>query len=455
MRDLVKDACCGKMDMGNDETIFAVSSGAGMAAVAVVRLSGPLAGEALRRLTGRSLPPPRRLALRTLRSPADEAVIDQALVAWLPGPRSFTGEDMAELHVHGSRAVIDLLLEALGRMKGLRAAERGEFVRRALLSGRMDLLEVEALADLLRAETRAQHGLAMAALEGEASRLVRSWRAQLVELLALHEAAIDFIDEEDVAGQALSGVDSRLQTLLQEMRGAIDTALPAERIREGVRVALAGPPNVGKSSLLNWLAGREVAIVSDMPGTTRDVLEVLLDLDGLPVVVFDTAGLREDTADGVEAIGVERARQVLHGADVVVWMQAPDVSAMEPPHIDSPVIWVWNKADVDSFAKRSGDWLTISVKEGTGLNALLDALRKAVKQQFGAAESALFARARQRQAITRAMEELEALRLRPDLPVELAAEHVRRAVRALDALIGRVDVEDLLDHIFAEFCIGK
>ena len=443
------------MTFSEKDTIFALSSGAGVAAVAVVRLSGPRAGEALQRLTGKPLPEPRRLVLRTLRAPQDGTLIDRALVAWLPGPRTFTGEDMAELHVHGSHAVVDLLLDTLRCMERLRAAERGEFTRRALLSGRMDLLEVEGLADLLQAETRAQHRLALSALAGEGSRRAQTWRAQLVELLAMFEAAIDFVDEEDVAAQALAGIDSCVQRLLEEMHAAIAAARPAERVREGVRVAIAGPPNAGKSSLLNWLAGRDVAIVSDLPGTTRDVLEVRLDLDGVPVTVFDTAGLRADTADMVEAIGIERARAVLEEADIVLWMQAPDVEITEAPCIDSPMIRIWNKADIDSVPERPDEWHVVSVKRGTGLDALLDVLCAEVKARFGQAESALFARARQRQAITRAVEELEALRAQSDMPVELAAEHVRRAVRALDELIGRVDVEDLLDHIFAEFCIGK
>ena len=443
---------------GND-TIFALSSGAGVAAVAVVRLSGPRAGEALQALTGRKLPAPRKLVLRALCSPEDGALIDQALVAWLPGPGTFTGEDMVELHVHGSRAVIDLLLETLGKMRGLRPAQRGEFTRRALLSGRMDLLEVEGLADLLRAETRGQQRLAVQALRGEGSRTAQGWRMKLVELLALHEAAIDFVDEEDVAEQALAGVDSCVQRLLEEMRAALDASRPAERLREGVRVAIAGPPNAGKSSLLNWLAGREVAIVSDMPGTTRDVLEVRLDLDGIPVTVFDTAGLRDATDDAVERIGIERAQRVLEDVDIVLWMEAPDATGTVPPRIDSLLIRIWNKADIDvdidSSAQRRDDWMLISVKRQTGLDDLLARLRWEVRAQFGQGESALFARARQRQAIVRAVAELEAVQSHPDLPVELAAEHVRRAVRALDELIGRVDVEDVLDHVFAEFCIGK
>ena len=440
-------------NMEND-TIFALSSGAGVAAVAVVRLSGPRAGEALRALTGKTLPPPRRLALRTLRAPADGAMIDQALVAWLPGPRTFTGEDMVELHVHGGRAVIELLLDTLGGMEGLRAAERGEFTRRALLCGRLDLLEVEGLADLLQAETRAQQQLAIMALRGAASERVKQWRVALVELLALFEAAIDFIDEEDVAEQALSGIDSRLQRIVSDMRRAVDASRPAERVREGVRVAIAGPPNAGKSSLLNWLARREVALVSDMPGTTRDVLEVRLDLDGIPVTVLDTAGLRREASDRVEAMGIERARRAVEDADIVLWMQAPDVERQALPPIDSPVIRIWNKADIDSSPERNG-WRVVSVKQERGLDALLDFLRREVRARFGGVESALFTRARQRQAIARAMAELEAVQSRSDLPVELAAEHVRRAVRALDELIGRVDVEELLDHIFAEFCIGK
>ncbi len=446
------------------DTIFALSSGAGVAAVAVVRISGPATAAILRDLTGRDLPPPRRLVVRTLRDPASRRIIDQAMVAWLPGPRSFTGEDMAELQVHGSRAVVDFLLDVLAGREGARAAEPGEFTRRAMWHGKLDLVQVEGLADLLRAETRAQHQIALRGLSGESSGTVQGWRRELTELLALLEAAIDFVDEEDVAGRALESVPRRASALVEQMRHVLRDAMPAERIREGVRVVIAGAPNVGKSSLLNWLAGREVAIVSDMPGTTRDVLEVRLDLDGVPVTVFDTAGLRRRTQDGIERIGMDRARDVLAQADMVLWLHAPDVNEAPEQSVALPddvaVLHVLNKADLlDSIPQRNEKLrrydIVMSVKQETGLAELLERLRAFVRERFGQAESALFSRVRQRQKIAAALEDLQQFVSGQVLPVEIQAELARSALRHLDELMGRVDVEELLDHIFAEFCIGK
>ncbi len=453
------------MNQRDIDTIFALSSGAGVAAVAVVRLSGPATADILCRLTGRPLPPARKLVLRTLRDPAEGSIIDEALVTWLPGPGTFSGEDMAELHVHGSRAVVDCLLGVLSGLDGARPAEAGEFTRRALLNGRLDLVQVEALADLLRAETRVQHKLALSGLAGEGSRRVESWRRQVTELLALLEAAIDFVEEEDVAERALTDVPRRVAALVDEFEGVARAARPAERMREGVRVVIAGPPNVGKSSLLNWLAGRPVAIVSDSPGTTRDVLEVRLDLDGMAVTVFDTAGLRGRTADEIERVGMARAQEALTEADVVLWLHAPDVREADVDAQgrvpDGPaVLHLLNKADLlDSIPQRypdeAGFDAIISVKTEAGLDKMLGRLRTLVGERFGGAESALFARARQRRKIEAAAKELRLLAERPDLPLEVRAELARAALRHLDELIGRVDVEDLLDHIFAEFCIGK
>ncbi len=445
------------------DTIFALSSGAGVAAVAVVRLSGPHAGAALRQLTKRALPDPRKLALRRLQDPADGALIDEALVAWLPAPSTFTGEDMVELHVHGSRAVLQHLLDVLGGMQGLRAAQRGEFTRRALLAGRMSLPQVEALADLLAAETRAQQQLALTGLSGAGTQQAEAWRKALVDILARLEAAIDFIDEEDVAEQALTGVPEAISALVVEMTTALEKGRGAERLREGVRVVIAGPPNAGKSSLLNWLAGREVAIVSDIPGTTRDVLEVKLDLDGIPVLVSDTAGLRAASDDAIERLGMERAQALLQDADIILLMHAPDVP---PPSIsvftDSSalVLKVFNKADLSpSIPSRNEFDAIISIRDESGLDSLLERLRREVKQRFGQGETALFVQARQQQALRAAR---DALAMVPQdeqtflaQPAELLAEHVRTATRHLEELIGRVDVENLLDEIFSTFCIGK
>ena len=431
--------------------------------MAVVRLSGPRAAAALQALTGRALPEPRRLVLRRLREPATGEIIDEALVAWLPGPATFTGEDMVELQVHGSRAVLQHLLAVLAGMDGLRAATPGEFTRRALLAGRMSLPQVEALADLLAAETRAQQKLALAGLSGAGTQQAEDWRQALVSILARLEAAIDFIDEEDVASQALAGVPDSIAALACEMEKALEKARGAERLREGVRVVIAGPPNAGKSSLLNWLAGREVAIVSDIPGTTRDVLEVKLDLNGIPVLVFDTAGLRPHTTDAIERIGMERATAALREADIILHLTAPDVPSeplILPEGSEALRLHVFNKADVaKSIPSRNDFDAIISVRTESGLDSLLKRLRREVREHFGGHESALFVRARQQQALAQALNALQAIPTDEGLflhhPVELLAEHVRQAVRHLEELIGRVDVEDLLDEIFSSFCIGK
>ncbi len=447
---------------GERETIFALSSGAGMAAVAVVRLSGPRSGEVLRMLSGRELPAARRLSLRRLRDPRDGGLLDEALVAWLPGPGTFTGEDMVELHVHGGRATVAAVLQTLGRLTGLRMAEPGEFTRRAFMAGRMSLMEVEGLADLLRAETAAQRRLALRAMSGASRAEVARWREGLVRALSRLEAAIDFVDEEDVAAMALAGLGQALEELVADMERALDAARPAERLREGVRVVIAGPPNVGKSSLINALARREVAIVADVPGTTRDVLEVRLDLGGVPVIVADTAGLRESARDAVERMGQARARELVRAADVVIVMRAPDVEGEELPAMvpTARLLRVLNKADLlrhgDSPARGPADAdVVLSLKEGRGLDLLEARLAEMARELFAPVEAAVVTRARQRQALESAVAALRDAMAMENLPLELMAERVRQAVRALERVVGRVDVEELLEHIFAEFCVGK
>ncbi len=442
-----------------NDTIFALSSGAGMAGVAVVRLSGGHAGTALRRLTKRDLPPARRLCLRELRDPEDGEVIDQALVVWMPGPGSFTGENVVEFHIHGGRACVRRLLDALGKLEGLRMAEAGEFTRRAFENGRMTLMEVEGLADLIHAETESQRRQALAAASGLGSRRAEGWRDGLVSLLSRLEAVIDFSDEEDVSDSVLSGLGEEIDSLVKEMRGAWEESRRTEALREGVRVVIAGPPNAGKSSLLNALARREAAIVSHEEGTTRDVIEVRLDLGGIPVLLSDTAGLREGHAsDAVERIGQERAQDLLRRADLVLWVEAPDVESTEIPHFDSDVIRILNKSDlVDSHAEHDRYDRVISVRKGAGLEELEKEMEAFIRARHAMGEPALITRERQRQALLGACEELEAAArgVGEGIPPELMAEHLRLAMRALERLIGRVDVEDLLDSIFSSFCIGK
>lgn len=440
--------------MAEHDTIFAAASGFGRAAICVIRLSGPRVRTALAALAG-GAPPARRLALRTLRDPANGEALDQALVAYFPAPASFTGEDQAELHVHGGLATRAGVLGALGRLPGLRAAEAGEFTRRAFLEGRMDLSAVEGLADLIEAETQAQRRQALRQLEGWLGRLAEGWRTRLIEAQALLEAALDFSDEGDVAGSVEAQAASRLATLEAEIARAVADAGRGERLREGYVVVLAGPPNAGKSTLMNALARRDVAIVSAVPGTTRDAIEVRLDLGGLPVTLIDTAGLRE-TADLVEAEGVARTRARIAGADLVVWLDPVDAPAPPEAGLAAPALRVRTKADLDPRAAAAGGDLALSVPTGAGVDALLAAIEDRARGVLGEGGDAVVTRERHRVALERARDALA--RARAALAAgdtELAAEDARLAARAVGAISGRVDVEDVLDALFGAFCIGK
>ncbi|MGC5777836.1 tRNA uridine-5-carboxymethylaminomethyl(34) synthesis GTPase MnmE [Methylobacterium sp. NFXW15] len=431
------------------ETLFAPASGFGRAAVAVLRVSGPEAGAVLAALAG-SPPPARRLSLRTLRDPADGTVLDRALVAFFPGPETYSGEDMAELHLHGGLAVRARVLAALSRQPGCRPAGPGEFTRRAVLNGRMDLAEAEGVADLIDAETEGQRRQALRQLEGALSRQVAAWRDEAIDLLAGAEAALDFSDEGDVdedgLGAALIG---RATTLRDAIAAALADGRRGERLRDGFWVVLAGEPNAGKSTLLNALARREAAIVSEIPGTTRDAIEVRLDLEGLPVVLVDTAGLR-DTDEAVEAEGIRRSRACIAEADLVLALVPP--GGVAPDLGAAPNLLVHTKADLSS---EPSEGLAVSARTGEGLPALLDALRERAEAGMGEGD-ALITRARHREALERCLDHLDRLcaGVAGGLP-ELAAEDLRLAVRALGEVGGHVGVEDVLDRLFAGFCIGK
>ncbi len=423
-------------------TIFALASGTGRAAVAVMRLSGPDTGEILASLC--RLPPPRRASLRRLCAP-DGEMLDQTLVLWLPAPASYTGEDCAELFLHGGHAVIDAVSEALAAL-GARPAEPGEFTRRAFLNGRMDLLEAEAIADLVEAETSAQRRQALRQLEGELGALYRGWADRLRRLLANAEALIDFSDQDlpEIA-------DDRA---LEELRAAIAAHLAddrrGERLRDGLTIVVAGPPNAGKSSLINALSGREIAIVSPTPGTTRDALETRVVLGGLPVTLIDTAGLRE-SADPVEAEGVRRARDRAAAADLV--LAVTDSAAPVPFVLDSvaPVLAVANKTDL---APPPGpEYLAVSALTGTGLPELRNRLTDLVETLARASGPPPLTRARHRAALGEAGAALAAALAAP--AAELRAEELRLALAAIGRITGSVCVEDILDTIFSSFCIGK
>ncbi|WP_296583897.1 tRNA uridine-5-carboxymethylaminomethyl(34) synthesis GTPase MnmE [Xanthobacter sp.] len=429
------------------DTIFALSSGRLPAGVAVVRLSGPEAGAAALALSG-TLPPPRVARYSALYHPATGEDLDRGLVLFFPGPASATGEDVVELHLHGGRAVVAAVLRALGSLPGLRPADAGEFTRRAHANGKLDLAEVEGLADLIAAETEAQRRQAIALASGTLSRSVTGWREGLVSALALLEAGIDFSDEADVAEDVSRQALDIIGGLHRELCAALADAARGERVRDGLVVAIAGPPNSGKSSLLNRLAGRDAAIVSPIAGTTRDVLEVHLELAGQAVTLLDTAGLRE-TADAVEAEGVRRALARAEGADAVLWLSDEGTS---PPVAFAAAICVRTKIDQGGTVPEG--FIGLSTVTGDGIEDVVAAIAARAEALCGR-EPALVTRERQRLALEDAARHLERAMGADGGHEELRAEDVRLAVRALDQTIGRVDVEDVLDRLFSTFCIGK
>ncbi len=475
------------------DTIFALSSGRPPAAIAVVRISGPRAGEALKALSGK-IPTPRQASLARVRDPRSNDVIDEALALWFPAPHSETGEDVAELQLHGGRAVIAAVFQALGNIAGLRPAEAGEFTRRAFENGKLDLTAVEGLADLVMAETEAQRRQAFRHLQGLLGNRAEAWRQKLIQALALTEAAIDFSDEADVPADVLKPALAIARELEAEIGAALADGGRGERLRDGLVVAIAGPPNAGKSTLLNRIAKREAAIVSPFAGTTRDVIEVHLDLAGLPVTLLDTAGIRE-TDDPVELEGVRRARERAATADLVLWLEEAGRPVADHPKKEAaPVVWlVRAKVDLLSgsnepipklsprsepsiqtnevlknmvnqrltdrneqeFTKSDLEF-SISAVSGEGFDDLLRALAQYAENHLAGAESALITRERHRRALQDTQQALgRALSKAVAGREDLIAEELRIAARALGRLTGRVDVEDILDVIFRDFCIGK
>lgn len=434
------------------DTIVALASGALPAAIAVIRISGPKTRNVLEAFCG-GVPEPRHASLRDI-GPPHLPAIDRGLVIWFPEPHSFTGEDMAELHTHGSRAVVSAVIEAMLSLDRTRLAEPGEFARRAFENGKLDLTQVEGLADLIRAETEAQRRQALAQAEGSLRTLYEGWRAELLRAQALVEAGLDFADEGDVATDVAVKAEAIVTPLLASISNHL-AVRRGERLRDGVRIVIAGPPNVGKSSLLNVLAKRDVAIVSEEAGTTRDVLEVHLDLGGLPVILTDTAGLRE-TESKVEAEGVRRALSRTEGADVVLWLVDATAPVWEPPAAvgSKAAICILNKIDLaPGGAVR--DCIQISAKTGQGLDQLIEALEEqaALVAETGLG-SPLMTRARHRAELDGARAALDRFG-DPSLSPELKAEELRIAARHLGRLTGRIDVEEVLGTIFGEFCIGK
>jgi tRNA modification GTPase len=442
------------------DTIFALSSAAGRAGVAVVRLSGPHAGAALESVCG-TRPEPRRAVLRSISDPLTMTQIDRGLVLWLPGPASFTGEDTAELQVHGGRAVVKALLAALAALPGCRPAEPGEFARRAFVNGRIDLTAAEGLADLIDAETEAQRRQALSQSTGALSKLYEGWRSELVVALGLVEAAIDFSDEGDVSDQAVTEADATASSLLRAISRHLDDGHRGEILRDGFRVVLAGLPNTGKSSLLNALARRDAAIVSEEAGTTRDVIEVRLDLDGLPVIVADTAGLRPDgEAGAVEREGMRRTLAWAQGADLVLWLDdgrpQSATAGLDLGATAATVRTVRTKADLMPRAAADTGGLAISAKTGAGLDELQHMIASAARDAVGSAgDEAPLTQARHRHLLTSAAAALDAYLSSHAGELELRAEDLRRAGDALGRITGRIDVEEVLGAVFGRFCIGK
>ena len=461
------------------ETIFALASGAGRAGIAIIRVSGPGAGPALAAITGGKTgrtPAPRRATVVKLSDPETSEAIDDGLALWFPAPGSFTGEDVAELHVHGGPAVVMAALEALSAMAGLRMAEPGEFTRRAFENGKMDLTAAEGLADLVEAETSAQRRQALRQMQGELGRLYESWRERLLNALAHTEAGIDFSDE-DLPGGVETAAAREVGRLESEIAAHLKDNRRGERLRSGLLVAIIGPPNAGKSSLLNLLARRDAAIVSETAGTTRDVIEVHLDLGGYPVIVADTAGLRDMGDDGgpggdeIEAEGIRRAKGKAQEADLRLAVFDGQAWPETDPHtaglVDADTLVVVNKSDLGTprppLIVGGQPALAISALTGDGIEGFLAAMAKRVAGlvETGISSSPALTRARHREALEECRAALERFLAAADddqgdnKTPELAAEDLRLAARALGRITGRVDVEDVLDAIFRDFCIGK
>src|SRR5437868_4625057 len=427
-----------------DQTIFALSSGRPPSAIALVRVSGPQAGKIVTALAGK-LPPP-RMAARALLRDAHQRPIDDAVALWFPGPASATGEDVAELHVHGGRAGVASLFAAFSALENVRAAEPGEFTRRAFENGKLDLTEAEGLDDLIHADTDRQRRQALRQLQGLLGDRARDWRARIIEASALIEAGIDFSDEGDVPAELIAPALAKVKALLTEIEEVLAGQGHSERLRDGLVVAIAGPPNVGKSTLMNQLARREVAIVSPHAGTTRDIIEVQLDLDGYPVTVIDTAGIR-DTDDPVEQEGVRRARARAADADLVLWLADAETHSVDY-RASAPLWLICNKIDLDpvgQFERGVTEIIArsfrISAKQGDGIAELISALISFAQDYFRTDEGGLISRERQRRLLEEAVAALRRSVAVISVGEELAAEELRAAAFALGKLLGRVDVE--------------
>ncbi len=454
---------------GTTDTIIALASGSGRAGVAVIRASGAHVLAILEGISGSAAPKPRMAAIRTLRD-ADRGFLDEAIVVWMPGPNSYTGEDVVEFHVHGGPAIVEAVLASATKSGLCRIAEPGEFTRRAFDAGRLDLTQAEAIADLIDAETEGQRRQAGRLYQGEAARTFEGWRDLLMTAMAALEASIDFPEEADIPGEINLAALEPIEALAADLGAALGDAGRLRSVREGFRVAILGPPNAGKSSLMNRLARREAAIVSPLAGTTRDVVEVRLVLAGYPVWVADTAGLRE-ASDAIEAEGVRRALTRAGEADLRIWVSdaserdvsretSLDAGRLHYVGVRPGDLHVLNKADLIASAPAvagSEDVFVVSAQTGAGLDGLERRLTQIVRERLDADEAPLVTRARHRELVEEALAAvergLEGARI--DRGAELVSEDLRLAARALGRITGSIDAEDLLDRIFSQFCIGK
>tara|TARA_B100000029_G_scaffold481852_1_gene531270 strand:+ start:37846 stop:39177 length:1332 start_codon:yes stop_codon:yes gene_type:complete len=441
------------------DTIYSLSTGAGSSGVAIIRLSGPASEEVLKKLTRKRAPEPRLASLRRIHNPIDQNAIDEGIVIWFPGPNSYTGEDVVEFHVHGGPSITEEVLKSISTVASCRIAEPGEFTRRAFQLGKMDLTSAEAVADLIDAKTIEQRRQALKQFDGQLAGLYDEWRKQLIDILAYAESAIDFSDEELPEG-INNTITNNILYLINNIAQHIDDKKIGERIRSGFNIAILGAPNSGKSSLLNRLATRDVAIVSDTAGTTRDVIEVQMNLEGFAVIVSDTAGIR-DTQNEIEFEGVRRARKAADEADLVVVvfdaLDLPDISEITKNYISDKSLVLVNKVDLLDHSLpgeiNGKETLGISAKTGEGFEEFQLRLNREVKNYFGNNEQPVLTRERHRKALEDTLASLN--RSTQAVLPELVAEDIRLAVRSIGKITGRVDVEDVLDIIFSEFCIGK
>ncbi len=442
--------------MTDRRTIVALATPPGRSAIAILRISGPAAVRAAAGI-GVHVPPEPRMARRGALRDVSGEIVDDAVILFFPGPGSYTGEDLIELHLHGSRAVIQKCLAILLAQPDIRLAEPGEFTRRAFAAGKMDIVSVEALGDLIDSDTEQQRRQAIQALGGGLQLRAIELREHLIDAESMLTAAIDFSDEDDVSPDVLQSVRAILMEATGDVRRLLETARGAELVRDGVRVALLGRPNAGKSTLLNALARRDVAIVSETPGTTRDRISVQLELGGFAVTLTDTAGLRESD-DRIEQMGVRRGLEAAQEADIVIWLSDGTDQHAPPAEFDDRLLLVRSKADLSGGSETSGpprDGIPLSVVTNLGLDVLISALQERIASLTGQRQGVVVTRERQRLTLMDALSACERALALEDGHPELMSEELRRAGRSLDALIGRVGVEDVLDRVFSKFCIGK